>query len=418
VTGGGAAASRRSVLLEHALAAVGALRAHSLRSVLTVLGIVIAAAGVIAVVSIIQGFQRVVVDELQGLGSTYVVVMPDAPPVKPGAAPVTPRVTWDDGEALSRKVPGIARLVPVVGGAFQVKHADRVLATQVLGVGGAWQEVRNHYVERGRFFSELEVRRRRKVAVVGREVVERLGLGERPVGAAISVGGVPMTVIGVLEDKGPTLGQDPDELVVVPFRTALTLLGPSASERVQLHLQVERPELVGEVDEAITRELRRRHQIADGDGGDDFKVMLQDEVLDSVESVLTSATGVVAAVVGIALLVGGVGIMNIMLVSVTERTREIGLRKAVGARRQDILTQFLLEAALLSMAGGGAGIGLGYLLGYALSQLLPGSLPPAHVPLWVIGGALGFCAAIGIFFGLYPAARAAGLEPIEALRYE
>jgi putative ABC transport system permease protein len=175
--------------------------------------------------------------------------------------------------------------------------------------------------------------------------------------------------------------------------------------------------VVERVKDDITQLLRQRHKIPEGES-DDFEVKLQDEILSSVDSILGNVTAVVGGVVGIALLVGGIGIMNIMLVSVTERTREIGVRKAVGARRQDVLVQFLIEAVTLSLVGGGIGLALGYGMGALVSTLLPGDWPPAHVPLWAVVVAFGFSAVVGVFFGIYPAGKAARLDPIEALRYE
>ncbi|MCM2270378.1 MAG: FtsX-like permease family protein, partial [Thermoanaerobaculia bacterium] len=222
---------------------------------------------------------------------------------------------------------------------------------------------------------------------------------------------------GVMEAKGTTLGTDLDNLAFIPFDTALALFGRSAGEQVQLRMQVASAEIVDQVEEEIRRVLRLRHRLGEGQP-DDFDVVLQDELLSTIGSILGSVTAVVGGVVGIALLVGGIGIMNIMLVSVTERTREIGLRKAVGARRQDILGQFLIEAVTLSLLGGGIGLALGYGIGAGVTAMLPGDWPPAHVPFWAVALAFGFSAVVGVFFGIYPAGKASRLDPIEALRYE
>jgi len=205
--------------------------------------------------------------------------------------------------------------------------------------------------------------------------------------------------------------------VIVPFDTALSLFGRHAADQVQIHLRVADTGVIEQVRDGVRRLLRRRHDLGEG-REDDFRIETQDDLLELFETVLGGVTLVVGGVVSIALLVGGIGIMNIMLVSVTERTREIGVRKAVGARRRDILLQFLIEAVALSLVGGAIGIAAGYGAGAAVIALLPIDLPPAHVPLWAVALAFGFSTAVGILFGIYPAARAARLDPIEALRYE
>jgi putative ABC transport system permease protein len=220
-----------------------------------------------------------------------------------------------------------------------------------------------------------------------------------------------------MEEKGQSLGTDVDNIAYAPFDTTLSLFGRSAADRVQLRIQAESTEVVERSRDEIATLLRRRHGIPEGEA-DDFQILLQDEILSTVNSVLGMVTAVVGAVVGVALLVGGIGIMNIMLVSVTERTREIGIRKSVGARRRDILMQFLIEAVTLSLLGGGLGLATGYGLGALVATMLPGDWPPAHVPLWAVALAFGFSSLVGVFFGIYPAGKAAALDPIEALRYE
>jgi putative ABC transport system permease protein len=327
------------------------------------------------------------------------------------------KLTWDDGKAIRDRVPGVKLITPVLLGQQTIKYRDRQHTTLVLGVNNDWPEVNNHVVEYGRFLSSLDLLHRRKVAVIGQKVVEELRLGESPIGREIYVGTIPVTVIGLMERVGQSLGTDVDDLVFVPFDTSLMLFGRSAADQVQLRLQAESTSVVGQVKDDISRILRRRHRIAEGQP-DDFQVLVQDEILDTVNTVLGNVTAVVGAVVGVALLVGGIGIMNIMLVSVTERTREIGIRKSVGARRQDVLVQFLIEAVTLSLIGGALGLGLGYALGAVAANMLPGDWPPAHVPFWAVALAFGFSSIVGIFFGIYPAGKAAALDPIEALRYE
>ena len=405
-------------LLESFRIALTALRANPLRAALTTLGIVIAVAAVIAVVSIVQGLQFMIVGQLQEVGANFLVVMPDFHQQQaPGVVSRQIKLTWEDGQAIVREVPGIELITPLLIGKQEVRYRDRRHEPDfVMGVNDDFPEIHNYFVADGRFFSEIDLRHRRKVAVIGREVADALRLGEAAIGREIYVGGRSATVIGVMEEKGQALGQDLDDLVFVPFDTALILFGRRAGDQVQLRLKAE-PEAVAEVEEGIRRVLRRRHAIPEDDPND-FQVLKQDDLLDLYRSILGAVTAVIGGVVGVALIVGGIGIMNIMLVSVTERTREIGLRKAVGARRRDILWQFLIEAVALSLLGGVLGLALGYGLGALVIAVLPIDLPPAYVPLWAVLLAFGFSAAVGIFFGIYPASKASRLDPIEALRYE
>jgi putative ABC transport system permease protein len=263
----------------------------------------------------------------------------------------------------------------------------------------------------------VDLANRRKVAVVGETVVEELGLGRDPLGREIYVGSLPVTVVGVMEEKGRSFGFDQDDLVFVPFGTALSLFGREAGDQVNLQLQLEADADIPAFKDQASELLRRRHDLGPDDS-DDFDIQTQDEILETTNTILAGVTGVVGGIVSIALLVGGIGIANIMLVSVTERTREIGIRKAVGARKRDILVQFLIEAITLALVGGALGILLGYGLGALAIQLIPGDLPPAHVPLWAIALAAGFSALVGVISGIYPAGKAAALDPIESLRYE
>jgi putative ABC transport system permease protein len=327
------------------------------------------------------------------------------------------KLTYEDGQAIEERIPGVAMLTPAIMGRATIKYRDRKhTPALVIGADDDWQDVNNHTVDRGRFFSRVDLENRRKVVVLGTEVVEELDLGPNPLGKEVYVDNYPATVIGVMEERGQSLGMDSDDLAFLPFDSALGVFGRSAADQVQLRLQADSPEVVEQVKDAISRLLRQRHKLPRGQP-DDFDVQTQDEILETVGRILGSVTAVVGGVVGIALLVGGIGIMNIMLVSVTERTREIGVRKAVGARRQDVLVQFLIEAVTLSLVGGAIGLALGFGLGALAASMIPG-FPAAHVPLWAVVLAFGFSAVVGIFFGIYPAAKASRLDPIEALRYE
>jgi putative ABC transport system permease protein len=405
------------IFTENFRIALAALRANKMRSILTALGIIIGVAAVVAVVSVVQGLQFMITKEVQGVGATFVTVFA-VPQDRQGVSARQVKLTWDDGQAIRREIAGIRQITPVLAGQGVVKYRDRSYHPDlILGVNADYPDVNNHTADRGRFISRIDLEHRRKVAVVGQEVLDELRLGDDPIGKEIYVGDIPATVIGIMEKRGQSLGRNLDNLVFVPYDAALTLFGRNAGDRVQLQIQAESAEQVDEVKDGIQRVLRQRHHIPAGEPAD-FRVLKQDEILNFTSTILNNVTAVVGGVVGIALLVGGIGIMNIMLVSVTERTREIGVRKAVGARRQDVLVQFLIEAVTLSLVGGGLGLLLGYGLGALVAKLLPGDFPPAHVPLWAVALSFGFSALVGIFFGIYPAGKAARLDPIDALRYE
>jgi putative ABC transport system permease protein len=405
------------VFFENFRVAFAALRANLMRSILTTLGIIIGVAAVIAVVSIVQGLQFTITEELQGVGATFMIISPEADRDFPGMVARQIKLTHEDAQAIEERIPGVKKLTPSIFGRSTLKYGDRKHTPGfIIGADENWQDVTDQTVDRGRFFSRVDTDNRRKVVVIGEDVIDELELGPDPLGKEIYVDNYPATVIGVMESKGQALGMNMDDIAYIPFDSALTLFGRNAGDQIQIRLQAESTEVVEQVKDGITRLLRQRHRIPAGEP-DDFEIQTQDEILETVGTVLGTVTAVVGGVVGIALLVGGIGIMNIMLVSVTERTREIGVRKAVGARRQDVLVQFLIEAVTLSLAGGAIGLALGYGMGALAANLIP-NFPPAHVPLWAVALAFGFSAMVGIFFGIYPAAKASRLDPIDALRYE
>ena len=396
--------------------ALRALWASKMRSLLTTLGIIIGVAGVIAVVSVVQGLQFLITQQFEGLGANFMIIQVRQQFRGPGIVQKPLRLTWDDGLAIEESVAGIEMITPQIVGPMSAKYRDRVHSTFALGVNQDWPEVNNFAVDQGRFFNKLDLDRRQKVAVLGSKVVEELRL-VKPLGKEIYLGTLPVVVIGIMEEKGQSLGQNQDDLIFVPFDTALGIFGRRAADSVQLRLRLARTDTIDQVRDEIQQLLRRRHRLIEGER-DDFQITVQDEILEQTNKILGTVTLVVAVLVGISLLVGGIGIMNIMLVSVTERTREIGIRKSVGARRQDILLQFLIEAVTLSLIGGAVGLLLGYGFGRLATNLIPGDLPPAHVPLWAVAIAFGFSTLVGVFFGIYPAGKASKLDPIEALRYE
>ena len=397
---------------------IDSLRANKVRSLLTALGIVIGVGAVIAVVSIVQGLQYTITGELQGVGANFIMVFPDVQGQRPGVFSRPIKLTWEDGREIQKRVPGITQITPVIAGPIDMRYLDRSHRPQfVLGVNENWQEIMNHAVDEGRFLSHIDLENRRKVVVVGRKIVDELGLGSNPLGREVYIADLPVTVIGIMEERGENLGADLDDLAFIPFDSAISLFGRTAGDQVQLRMKTVDAETVEPVRDGIQALLRQRHKLA-LDQPDDFQIQTQDDLIKTIGKILGGVTAVVGGVVGIALLVGGIGIMNIMLVSVTERTREIGVRKALGAKRGDILVQFLIEALLLSAVGGAIGLAFGYGLGSLIASLLPGNFPPAHVPWWAVALSLGFSSLVGAFFGSYPAARAARLDPVEALRFE
>jgi putative ABC transport system permease protein len=406
------------VFFENVKIALRAIGANKMRSILTVLGVMIGVAAVIAVVSLVQGMQYKLSEDLQSVGSNYIEVFPDSGEGR-GLPQKLPELTFEDGEAVRKATPAVKEFTPLFITNVQTKRGETHHAVQLMGVNASYQDVFNHWVERGRFFSALDAESRKRVCVIGQTVAEKLELPGDPLGQSIQIDGNGFTVVGVMEKKGGSFGQDRDDVVFIPFSTASTIWGSENMKRLVLAFQMRSGSDLDFVQEQTTEILRARHHLKK-DQKNDFRVLAQEEILKMISKALTTTTVVMGAVVGIALLVGGIGIMNIMLVSVTERTREIGIRKAIGARRGDVLLQFLIEAVVLSGLGGGIGVAGGYLLAtaarLALKRLL--ELPPVHTPFWAIAIAFGFCAVLGVIFGIYPAAKASKLDPIEALRYE
>ncbi|HVR43092.1 MAG TPA: ABC transporter permease [Thermoanaerobaculia bacterium] len=407
------------MFFENLRIALKALWANKLRSVLTTLGVIIGVASVIAVVSLVQGMEHGIANELEGVGATYIRVFPDAGEQRQQLNPRVPDLTYADGTAVLRGAPEIAAFTPIFFRTTELRHLDTRHSALLLGVSETYQEVVNHWVDRGRFFTPIDIAEKKRVATIGVEAARKLGIESDPLGRTIQIDGNAFTLVGLMEEKGQMFGQDQDDLVLIPFTTAAVVYGTEAVRTIVLDFQAASPNSTDLAREQIREILRSRHGL-EGDESDDFRIILQEEILETVSRTLLMTSLIMAAVVGIALLVGGIGIMNIMLVSVTERTREIGIRKAVGARRQDVLLQFLIEAIALSGLGGVIGILAGMGMAATVRQLLTRwvTFPEIHTPLWAVTLAFGFCAALGVIFGIYPAAKASKLDPIEALRYE
>ncbi len=415
-------------ILESLRVAMRGLSANKLRAVLTMLGIIIGVGAVITLLSVGRGVETLIREQLQGAGTNLLFVIPvnmnESGGGPPGMRSFQPSLTRGDLEAISDpfNVPDVVRTAPEVNTMASVVYQRNTLGLQVSGVTYDYQDVRNARVAEGNFISDQDVAVRSRVAVLGARAMERLfSADEYPIGRSIKINNIPFEVIGVMEEKGGATFGSEDDLIYIPLTTMQERLMPGyRNSRGEPLLSVIYAQVVSEdrMDEArqqIEGVLRQRHNIQFR-GDDDFTVINQADlvaIFGQITGVITFFLGAIAA---ISLLVGGIGIMNIMLVSVTERTREIGIRKAVGARRQDILAQFLMEAMVLSLIGGLIGIGLGW-AGAALISNLQNELT-AIVTAQSVLLATGFSLAVGLFFGIYPATRAAGLNPIDALRYE
>lgn len=403
------------LILANIQTAIEQLWSNKMRSVLTVLGIVIAVASTITVVSVVSGFTGYVANFLQGLGTNAMWVWPYRPPGDLGKTLGRVEMTIDDMVAIERQCSAIRSISPMVRRQdVRVGYGKQEAPIPLEGIAATYHAIRNFPVAMGRAFSPVDVEQSHNVCVLGREVMKKLKAEDDILGQTVLIKGQRFTVIGILEEKGAFFGDSQDNIVLIPYTTALKLY-PTSRRKLVITAQATSELEVPEAKAQIVNLLRRRHGLS-ALQPNDFNIRTQDEILSTFNTMSLVATVVLAGIVGISLLVGGIGIMNVMLVSVTERTREIGLRKAVGARRRDILLQFLTEAVTLSLIGGGLGIALGY--GFSSLASLHPQMVDIAVPGWAV--ALGFfiSAGTGVAFGLLPAAKAAVLNPIDALRHE
>ena len=402
------------LILQNIVSGVEQLWANKMRSVLTVIGVIIAVSSVITVVAIIQGFSRYVTDFLQGMGTNAMWVWPQRPPGEDGKRLGRIEMKLADVQAVERRCSAVETVAPLIMRSVKVKYGDRETDTQLTGTTDKYQLIRNFDVDLGRCFGPIDMEHRRHACVVGRDVLRKLEIDTTILGGHLQIAGQRFRVVGILKSKGSFMGESQDDTVLIPFTTALKLF-PEARRFVGFMARAKTPMQVPEAKAQIINTLRHRHGLS-AVQPNDFNIQTQDEVLREFNRISLVATVVLSGIVGISLLVGGVGIMNVMLVSVTERTREVGLRKAVGARRRDIMAQFLTEAALLSSFGGGIGIAIGYAACYVAS--MHPKMVNVTVPWWAVGLGFGFSAAVGIVFGIVPAFKAAILHPIDALRHE
>ena len=388
---------------------------NKLRTMLTMLGIVIGVGAVIVMIAVGNGAQLQIKNQISSLGTNLIIVMPGSGTpggVNQGAGSYN-RLTVADADQLKREGTLFAGVSPVVSARVQVIGPQGNWRTSVNGVSTDYMAIRNWSTSSGAFFDGMDVTSGRKVAVIGATVAKNLFPGTDPVGAQIQVGKVPFTIIGVMAAKGQNAGgMDQDDVILVPYTTAQNRL--SGNVRIgQILVSTQSADEMTAAQTEVTQIMRVAHRLQGAD--DDFTVRNQTEITEAMSGTTRVMSALLAAIASISLLVGGIGIMNIMLVSVTERTREIGIRMAIGARGSDVLTQFLVESVVMSLIGGFIGLAVGY-GGAALLGRLTGWA--TSTPVSAVAIAVGFSAAVGVFFGFYPARKAAGLNPIQALRYE
>ena len=402
------------LLGETVAVAFQSIRANKLRSLLTMLGIVIGVGAVITMVALGSGAQKAVEERINALGANLLNVY--AGQMRMGGVASDQRVslTVDDAEALKRDAPLLSAVVPELSRNVQVKYGNQNINVSVVGSTANYATVRSYTMPYGRMFTEGDDRSRQRYAVLGSQVPEMLGTNPAAmIGQSVSIGGIPFEIIGILSEKGSQGFQNPDEQILIPLQTArFRVFGTDRLRTITVQVRDGTPLEQGMVD--LERIMRREHKIRPG-ADNDFMIRNQREFLATQQAATQILTALLASIAAVSLMVGGIGIMNIMLVSVTERTREIGVRKALGATRINILLQFLIEALVLCVTGGTIGILLGVGAAVGLSKFMHWNtlISPASILL-----AFGFSAGVGLFFGIWPARKAASLDPIVALRYE
>lgn len=397
--------------------AVRALVRNKLRAILTMLGIIIGVASVIAMLAIGEGSKKNIQDQMSSMGTNLIMIMPNTQMrggVSLGASS-SMALKMSDVETLRNETVYLSEVSPLVSASGQVIYGNQNTQTTVIGGSEEYLEIRKLEIRSGRIFTSGEVRGMSKVCILGETVVENLfGGGADPVGFTIRIKNLPFEVIGVLEGKGESgMGQDQDDLILAPYTTVQRRL--AAIDHINgIYASAVSEEKSKAAADEVTEILRRTHKLKESEE-DDFRVNSQSELLERVSSITDIMTYLLGAIAGISLLVGGIGIMNIMFVSVTERTREIGLRMSIGGRSRDILRQFLVESIIMSILGGALGVVFGYLIAQGAGTLM-NSLVVVTSQSVVLAFAV--CFVIGVFFGWYPARKAASLNPIDALRYE
>lgn len=405
-------------LFEGSKAAFHAIFAHAMRSALTTLGIIIGVSAVIAVVAVMEGLSAGISNQLDDLGSDMVTLRAYTN-TEQQMLGLTNKLTYDDFVLLKGKSRGVQDMTAIMN-AFSlggtVQYGRNSAQTRITGTDSSYQNVVKTYPDQGRFLSESDDLRRRRVVYIGSSLMKKLQMPENPLGEFVQISGEWFRVIGVAESLGTLFGMDQDNYIIAPFSTIRALMGAGYTNNIDIMFRPAADADLENIKAQMTRLLRNKHKLS-GDEPDHFEFVTAEKTKAQFDSITKSVTMVAAGVVGISLLVGGIGIMNIMLVSVTERTKEIGIAKALGATPQFILSQFLIEALVLSLFGGVIGLMLGSALATIISLSMPGA-EEVIIPTWAIALSFGFTTAIGVVFGLAPAVKAAKLNPVDALRYE
>jgi putative ABC transport system permease protein len=405
-----------TLFLESLRSALASIRAHRLRSFLTSLGIVIGVASVITVVSLIQGLSKNVSDQFSGLGGNGLTIKPRFE-FKDAMRGKINYLRFEDVEQLRLHLDEVSELSPVFSpGISEVRFTGTSAIAQVFATSASYQDVNQRYARLGRFISNADDASERRVAVIGEKLIDDLHLPADPVGQFVLYANEWFKIVGVMEKRGEVFGMSQDNYMIIPFKTGQSIIGNNTRPQMQITLAVRDLNRLDETRQHVSRVMRNAHRLRQ-DEKDDFEIDSADQIAKTFDKISTTVTLVMSGIVGIALLVGGIGIMNIMLVSVKERTREIGICKAIGARSRDILMQFLIEAVTLSLLGGVLGLAIGYVLGAGIAAMIP-DFPPAVVPWWAVLLAMLFSGSVGVVFGVVPASQAARLDPIDALRYE
>jgi putative ABC transport system permease protein len=397
--------------------ALKALARNKMRTALTMLGMIIGVSAVITLIALGKGAQKAIEDQIKSAGTNLVNINAGnftANGVRGGVGAAS-TLTMDDVSAIKNEVPGVEYITPMVNARAQVIAGNQNWATRIQGVDVDWPLIRDWPVKYGAFFATQDVTSAAKVAVLGKTVSDQLfGPDVDPTGQIIRVRNEPFKVIGVMSSKGQaSMAEDQDDIIFTPYTTVQKKL--TGQQNIQnITLSATSADATTDVKDAVAAVLRTQHKLIANDP-DDFTIRTQQDIADLRTQSTQTTTNLLTGIAAVSLLVGGIGIMNIMLVSVTERTREIGIRMAIGARGSDVLLQFLVEAIVISLLGGGVGIALGFGMAEAMTRLWSW---PTQVPGSAVGMAFGFAAMVGVFFGFYPAKKAAGLDPIVALRYE
>ena len=389
------------------------LMASKLRSLLAMLGIIIGVGAVISMLAIGAGARKQIMSRISAMGTNLLIVRPGQSGSHGVMSGTVQNLTLQDAEALLAEADGVSSLAPVVGGNAQVKFADKNSRTSIVGTSVTYFPIRDFKVEKGRMFTEPEVDAMGRVAILGPQTVSDLFGENDPLAEIVKINGINFKVIGVLKSKGDQGWYSPDDQILMPYTTAMKQVFGLDHLR-EIDVQAKEESNLTKVQEAVTSVLRKRHRLQ-ADKPDDFQIRNQADVVETANQVAQTFTFLLGGIGSISLLVGGIGIMNIMLVTVTERTREIGVRKAIGAKNKNIRLQFLLEALIISGLGGVIGVCAGVAAARVIGSLSQFS---TAVELRSVLLALSFSGMVGVFFGWYPARRAANLDPIEALRYE